>query len=434
MRPSVLIACLLIGLAFSLTDAQGHDDNAAQNQNPKLLDFFKFKQVFHKKYGSLLEELSRQRLFMGRAIRAAISWMRYGRHETDVYYTVNPMSDWTREEFHATLVDQSDSLRALEAFQGEDLHQRSKRQVAEGPPEESKSLLKRLKQQLGSARKKLPSMGSHNDEVFFDHRKSGCLLPVKDQGLCGSCYIFSAIALYEWMYCKGNGGHKVAFSEQYVLDCGVRLGMRGCLTGFEDDTSRFVKRFGIELLSDYPYVARQETCPYGVDDDDDLQAAKRMGYGAFNRPKLRVVELEEFDKLIEVSPIIKTVFVSQNYQEYGGGVDSGDGCQSKSQHAMLLIGHGRQDGKEYWLFRSSHSHDWGERGHYKIAKGSQCLGADNGTGLVPGDSDFSFRKNANHNSTRIAEHRKVLGVKKSLASSVVDGIKIAKRSLMKWQS
>lgn len=54
-----------------------------------------------------------------------------------------------------------------------------------------------------------------------DWRESGCVVDVKDQGACGSCYSFSATAAIETEHCIKTG-EKVSFAEKDCLDCSFR--------------------------------------------------------------------------------------------------------------------------------------------------------------------------------------------------------------------
>ena len=106
-----------------------------------------------------------------------------------------------------------------------------------------------------------PSMLRNGDLVFVDHRRSGCLTEVRDQGRCGPCCVFSLVSVFEWMYCMKTG-NRIDFSEQYLLDCGWPFDLRGCNGGTFEGVVNFVNNVGLELLADYPYKAREESCPY----------------------------------------------------------------------------------------------------------------------------------------------------------------------------
>ena len=53
---------------------------------------------------------------------------------------------------------------------------------------------------------------------YFDWRDQGIITPVKNQGACGSCAVFAAIAALE-ACATYAAGRDVILSEQNVIDC-----------------------------------------------------------------------------------------------------------------------------------------------------------------------------------------------------------------------
>ena len=37
-------------------------------------------------------------------------------------------------------------------------------------------------------------------------------------------------------------------------------------------------------------------------------------------------------------------------------------------HAVILVGYGRENGKDYWIIQNSWGTNWGERGYAKIER------------------------------------------------------------------
>jgi cathepsin F len=73
-----------------------------------------------------------------------------------------------------------------------------------------------------------------------------------------------------------------------------------------------------------------------------------------------------------------TVGINAAYmQTYVGGVSCPYICGRNLDHGVLLVGYGasgfapsRLKNKPYWIIKNSWGENWGEKGYYKICKGS----------------------------------------------------------------
>merc|ERR1712048_368147 len=82
---------------------------------------------------------------------------------------------------------------------------------------------------------------------------------LKNQGACGSCWAFSAVAALEGLYAKENSDIK-SFAEQQLLDCDINWD-NGCDGGVMENAFFYTMEDGIMEDKDYPYQAeRNYTC------------------------------------------------------------------------------------------------------------------------------------------------------------------------------
>lgn len=537
------LVLLCVTLLVCLTSAASVDDKALNSigdeeediKLPKVFDFFRFKTIFKKNYKSFVEELARQKIFLGRAFKAFISLVGYKHHKKNYYLGINDRSDWTEAEQRATynkrprknnkipiITDPNDHLDETPVANIEDIKaklneisdkpeyanvinelkaaNRKRRSLVTNnnddrssvsvddlitmpddeeeeddgdrlrvpsnnpnyePPElsscgaedekadlemnqETSNVIAQLPgaQFVGSLlsaaggylfgddttttskpkdpsdlvsiaeikvvestpkeNKKKPKVRveNENNEILIDHRD--CFVKPKNQRNCGSCYIFSSTSLYEWNYCKETG-EKVAFSEQYPLDCGEKSGLVGCDGGQESSVAEFYGAYGLMLKKDYPYKFRSDICPYEEDTDADV-----MGYLKLRQDDggMVGVKFDFMERYLAKAPLAIGILVFDDFTQYSHGIYDGSGCNEERQHSMVIVGTGIENDIEYYILRNSYGPTWGEKGYFRLAKeaAGKCF-MDEGISYYirprNGKNIFKTKPNSKYHSTPI---------------------------------
>ncbi|KAL5987854.1 Senescence-specific cysteine protease sag39 [Asimina triloba] len=195
----------------------------------------------------------------------------------------------------------------------------------------------------------------------MDWRKKGAVTAIKNQGQCGSCWAFSAVAATEGIT-KLSTGKLISLSEQELVDCDTKGEDQGCNGGYMDDAFLFIQHnHGLTTETNYPYTAADGTC--------DTKKEANHAAAITGHEDVPVNNEKALLKAVANQPIAVAIDASGfEFQFYKSGVFQGP-CGTDLDHGVAAIGYGTAaDGGKYWLVKNSWGTSWGEEGYIRMQR------------------------------------------------------------------
>ena len=186
---------------------------------------------------------------------------------------------------------------------------------------------------------------------------------IKDQGNCGSCYIFAGVAVLE--YYAG-----VSISEQKIMDCSSSENgpSYGCGGGWPENVFEYAKKAPVVLEKTQPYQEQNNPCNQTC--SGSVVQVKR--YGSLDMEKDPDSELRIPYILNQYGPVVVAIDVgtTELLMSYQEGVFPGIACGKEVDHAVTIVGYT----EDYWIVRNSWSEEWGDNGYFYLERGVNACG------------------------------------------------------------
>lgn len=229
-----------------------------------------------------------------------------------------------------------------------------------------------------SGRKLLaPGGGGAKPTGNKDFNALGLVTPVRDQGQCGSCWAFAAVAAAESATLLASGqtasNTKIHISEQEMVDCvggDFGFGSQACNGGYSTDVFTFMSTYNGTGDATYgSYTSGSSGSGYACNNARafalSAPVAKLTSQG--RSPYNSATSMR--DTLFTRGPSVIYYYVNNNFQLYKGGILPSSACNSKQRginHAMLLYGYNGDTSNPYWSIKNSWGTGWGEQGYIRI--------------------------------------------------------------------
>ncbi|WZN60145.1 cysteine proteinase [Chloropicon roscoffensis] len=194
----------------------------------------------------------------------------------------------------------------------------------------------------------------------IDWRDKGAVTPVKNQGMCGSCWAFSSTGSMEGINFI-NSGKLISLSEEQLVNCDKTD--HGCGGGLMDNAFKYViNNGGIDTEADFPYHAFSlwRTCPADKEGNHAVTITDYTDVPTKNKDALlQALSAQPVSIAIEADH-----FVFQNYR---GGIITEDTCGDTLDHGVLAVGFDTTADTPYWIVKNSWGASWGESGYVRLA-------------------------------------------------------------------
>jgi len=307
--------------------------------------FQTFMETFNKKYTTIEETKERFEIFKQNYKRVEFTKKMLTSHQEQPLFEmgITKFFDMTPSEFHKTYLNLDISH------------------------------MQRLKVLYGENEIK-PTFEKGAAPEAHDWRESGVVTPVKNQGMCGSCWAFSAVGNIESLY-KMKTNNTQIFSEQQLVDCDKEQD-QGCNGGLMDNAFEYLEKTGIMLAKDYPYKGRDNKCAY----DQTKVAAKITTYKFATGKSAENVNENDLQQLLFENGPFSIAINATPLQFYLWGIFNPWFefiCNPKElNHGVLLVGYGVSGNTPYWIIKNSWGTGWGEKGFFRLIGGKGACGVN----------------------------------------------------------
>lgn len=219
----------------------------------------------------------------------------------------------------------------------------------------------------------------------FDWRSHapGSVAPVKDQGICGSCWAFSLISAVESANFVKTSKMEL-LPEQYVIDCTWTNELAACDGGLSDKGAyEIIKKYDgiVPSAESYGQYLTVDGYCRGASFTNSKVGAKIVDFvDVQSRNDTAVMEA------LLKQPLSVAFNVGDEAIYYDSGILNTEACEVNDadhlNHAINLVGYGKDEktGLEYWTLRNSWSTYWGDEGYFRVVRGKRDCGVSTDAG------------------------------------------------------
>ncbi|XP_044268997.1 cathepsin B-like [Tribolium madens] len=222
---------------------------------------------------------------------------------------------------------------------------------------------------------------------------------IRDQSTCGSCWAFGAVeAMSDRMCIHSNATVKINISAEDLLDCCIICGygcnggipamawlhwsIGGIVTGGNYGTTEGCKAYSFAPCEHHadgdlpPCGPVQPTpaCKKQCDSGSSLTYGNDLTHGSSYSIDAFVKQIQT--EIMTNGPVEASFNVYEDFLSYKSGVYQHVDGEYAGGHAIKILGWGVENETPYWLVANSWNEDWGDKGYFKILRGSNECGIE----------------------------------------------------------
>lgn len=208
----------------------------------------------------------------------------------------------------------------------------------------------------------------------FNWCDQGKCPPVRNQGMCGSCWAFATAGVMETNLKIRDDVFK-NLSEQFLVSCNNDnySCARGGWWAFDyywNEKSSLGGGPGVVYESSFPYKARDLSCQSGLSHHEKLNSWSQIEETS-RPPSVEAIKRAIYDH----GPVAVAVCSGPAFHAYQNGIyntEEKSYCNNWVNHAVVLTGW--DDSQQVFYLRNSWGSNWGENGYMRIRYGVSNLG------------------------------------------------------------
>lgn len=225
---------------------------------------------------------------------------------------------------------------------------------------------------------------------------------IYNQARCGSCWAFGGVEAASDRFCiASNGAINNIYSFAEIVECSNEA--NGCEGGSASAVWDFIQSPGIVTDACYPYyiptcTPAEQPCLNFVETPNCWTNNTCQDGTSWNKDIVTVSSVfginsvDSAQKEIMTNGPIEACFdVYEDFLSYKSGVYIYDGTSEfLGGHCIKISGWGVENGQPYWLCNNSWTTYWGDKGFFKIQRGTDMCGIEDD--LVAGTPSSSISK------------------------------------------